>query len=193
MLKVAKSYNASFGAIKLSKDLKAQLPIWYHLNASKRLRRLDNTLLSKCLRQHHNIIHVADIMLLSQHDFIPMNGESDDTQCNCTSCALATASGCRHPLKCIDAARRILYALDYKWDPYADSPNDGLSLTQHRKDSNAEALDNDGEVVFNPSVTERGGIAETFRLFVKSTNLANPPAVRKKHGIQVTREMITMY
>jgi len=33
MLKVAKKYNVSFAPIKLSKQLKKQLPAWYHLGA----------------------------------------------------------------------------------------------------------------------------------------------------------------
>ncbi|KAH9830055.1 uncharacterized protein C8Q71DRAFT_691735, partial [Rhodofomes roseus] len=167
MLRTAKKHNASFAAIKLDKSLKDQLPVWYHISASKHLRRLDNTTISKCLRMTHGATTVADITRIARHDTpIVMNDNSNDISCTCIDCASERRLGCQDPLKCKDAARRLIRLLEQKWNPTIDSPNDGLTLTKKRLDINAKAIESGDAVTFNPSVTERGGLTEAFRVFV---------------------------
>ncbi|KAH9840141.1 uncharacterized protein C8Q71DRAFT_687658, partial [Rhodofomes roseus] len=168
MLRTAKKYKASFAAVKLDKELKGQLPIWYHISATKQLRRLDNTRLSKCLRTVHGVITVADIVQAAHHEaVIEMNNDGADADCTCEQCNGDRAKGCTDPIKCRDAASRLLRNVQLKWDPSTSSPNDGLTLTRNRKKANAKAHDEKGvEATFDPSITERGGIAEAFRIFV---------------------------
>ncbi|KAH9831843.1 uncharacterized protein C8Q71DRAFT_688833, partial [Rhodofomes roseus] len=167
MLRTAKKYNASFAAIKLDKNLKGQLPIWYHISATKHLRRLDNTSLSKCLRATHGVITVIDLIQAARHEeIIAVHGEDTDAICICEQCVEDRSMGCADPIKCRDAAGRILRNVQGKWDPEEPSPNDGLTLTKRRKEANVKALDSKGAAVtFDPSVTERGGIAEAIRVF----------------------------
>ncbi|KAH9841870.1 uncharacterized protein C8Q71DRAFT_700393, partial [Rhodofomes roseus] len=165
LLKTAKKHKASFGAINLSNELKTKLPVWYHISATKQLRRLDNTTLSKCLRHNHRVLLVSDIMSLARHDFVPVLS-SDSSVCSCVPCKEAEAKGCHNPLNCVEAARRLLTSLNDKWNPTIDHTPDGLTLTQHRHETNSAAFKKkDGEAIFNPSVTERGGISEVFRVF----------------------------
>ncbi|KAH9832282.1 uncharacterized protein C8Q71DRAFT_679175, partial [Rhodofomes roseus] len=165
MMKVAKSHNTSLNAIKLSDELKSTLPIWYHISASKRLRRLDNTSLSKCLRNIHIIKSVADIVNMAKHTHLITGLSDDSSQCSCPKCSDAYKKGCKHPLSCCEAAGRLLHSLDPKWMPGTNPANDGLTLTTKRRDDNQKALDEKGDVTFDPSLTERGGISETFRVF----------------------------
>ncbi|TFY54492.1 hypothetical protein EVJ58_g8829 [Rhodofomes roseus] len=192
MLKTAKKHQTSFGAIKLSTELKGKLPIWYHISASPLLRRLDNTSLSKCLRKNHGVIYTADVMMLARHDFIPTPLPSDTLECTCDSCQTAVNNGCRNPLSCVEAARRLLTSLSDKWNPQAIPIPDGLTLTQRRDESNCAAFKTkDGEAIFNPSITEHGGVSEVFRVFMTDNNLANPPNLRPRRG--VTFQRIAVY
>ncbi|KAH9832068.1 uncharacterized protein C8Q71DRAFT_695173, partial [Rhodofomes roseus] len=190
MLKTAKKHKANFAAIKLEKSLKEQLPMWYHISATKQLRRLDNTILSKCLRKVHNVTTVADIAQAARHDApIEAEGTGTRTVCQCDQCTADRSLGCKDPIRCRIAAGRLLGDIGLKWNPSDPSPNDRLTLTKSRKEANTKALDKNGEyVTFDPSVTERGGIAEAFRVFVDEDNIDNPPAIRARRGIVVESE-----
>ncbi|KAH9829972.1 uncharacterized protein C8Q71DRAFT_681820, partial [Rhodofomes roseus] len=194
MLKTAKKYKASFAAIKLDRHLKEQLPIWYHISATKELRRLDNTSLSKCLRRVHNVKTVADIARATRHDALIQTNEGEaDEKCPCDQCEMDRQMGCKDPLRCRDAAGRLLNRLEQKWNPAERSPNDGLTLTTKKLKENMEALDKDKAATFNPSVTERGGLSEAFRVFVDNENIDNPPAVRPRRGISIEPERVSAY
>ncbi|KAH9830777.1 uncharacterized protein C8Q71DRAFT_716273, partial [Rhodofomes roseus] len=194
MLKTAKKYNASFAAIKLDRALKNQLPAWYHISASKQLRRLDNTALSKCLRLTHHVVTVADIARTARHDApIATNTDGSEPSCTCAGCENDKRSGCKDPLKCKDAAGRILLLLEHKWNPMMDSPADGLTLTKKRLEANTKAVEKGDAVTFNPSVTEHGGITEAFRVFVDKENITNPPAVRPRRGLTIAADACKAY
>ncbi|KAH9831667.1 uncharacterized protein C8Q71DRAFT_715041, partial [Rhodofomes roseus] len=194
MLTSAKKYNASFAAIKLDKGLKEQLPVWYHISTKKQLRRLDNTKLSKCLRLNHHTVTVADLVQASRHDtLIETNPDDENDVCVCDRCDEDRRRGCEDPLKCREAAGRLLLNIDDKWNPTARSPNDNLTLTKRRKESNTQAAETKGAVTFNPSVTERGGIKEALRVFVDEENILNPPAIRPRKGIIVEEENCKAY
>ncbi|KAH9840693.1 uncharacterized protein C8Q71DRAFT_675458, partial [Rhodofomes roseus] len=163
-------------------ELKNKLPAWYHISATKRLRRLDNTNLSKCLRRNHGVTYVSDIMVLARHDFIPVL-PPDTPVCSCTTCKDAEEKGCQNTLNCVEAARRLLTSLTDKWNPTVNPVPDGLTLTPRRHDNNSAAFKKkDGEAVFNPSVTERGGISEIFRVFMDDNSLETTPNMRQRQG-----------
>ncbi|EPS93003.1 hypothetical protein FOMPIDRAFT_1091276, partial [Fomitopsis schrenkii] len=170
MLSTAKKYHVSFAAIKLDKELKSQLPLWYHLGATKKLRLLNNTRVSDCLRTNHAANIVADIMRIarrdcyireraSRNDYIPEN-------CECEECTNDRRMGCRHPRKCCQEAEKALAEVKPKWHPDTRSPQDGMSLTRKRQDTNTVALAEGGTLTFDPSLTTRGELSDAFRVFV---------------------------
>ncbi|KAH9837260.1 uncharacterized protein C8Q71DRAFT_707100, partial [Rhodofomes roseus] len=198
MLTTAKKHNVSFAAIKLSASLKEELPVWYHLGATKKLRQLNNTKVSDCLRDNHDVRLVADLMPLAKrecysiaravsNDFVP-------TDCACPNCETDSGRGCKHPMNCCKAAAYLLAQVHPKWHPDIESPKDGLTLTRRRKDKNEQALEEaEGDVVFDPSLTSRGHIAEAFRVFVDPRVHDEPPAIRAKRGRIVEDEAVTAY
>ncbi|KAH9833137.1 uncharacterized protein C8Q71DRAFT_689048, partial [Rhodofomes roseus] len=194
MLTTAKRYNASFAAIKLDKGLKGQLPVWYHISVKKQLCQLDNTKLSKCLCLNHRVATVTDLVQASRHEApIEANHDGGIKNCTCNICNEDRRRGCTDPLKCREAARRLLLNIDDKWNPTARSPDDNLTLTRRRKEANVEAKETKGAVTFNPSVTEQGGIKEALRVFIDEENIMNPPAIQLHKGISIREERCKAY
>ncbi|KAH9836137.1 uncharacterized protein C8Q71DRAFT_708925, partial [Rhodofomes roseus] len=192
MIKTAKKHKACFAAIKLSKEVKANLPAWYHISADKQLHRLNNTRLSTCLRETHKVELVADLVMVHQHS--PINqSASQQAECECPKCIDARRRGCRNPEGCREAAGRLLNNLSAKWNPSAEPEADNLTLTKKRKEKNMKAIEEGGQAIFDPSLTLRGGVAEAFRVFTDAPTLNNPPAIRQKVGRTVEQEASTVY
>ncbi|EPT02326.1 hypothetical protein FOMPIDRAFT_1118617, partial [Fomitopsis schrenkii] len=188
---VGRKYNACFAAIKLDTALKVQLPIWYHVGAKCELRKLNNAKISDCLRDNHKVYTVLDLLKLRRHSITAYIPPEND--CDCPNCESERRMGCKHPFTCHEAAERLLSMVRPKWHPDDIAPIDGLTLTKRRKERNTEALKEDKEVTFNPSVTEREGLSKAFRIFVDPTVHDKPPAMRPKRGIQVQEEETTVY
>ncbi|KAH9839014.1 uncharacterized protein C8Q71DRAFT_683262, partial [Rhodofomes roseus] len=197
MIKTAKRYNVSFAAVKLSSAMKNALPIWYHLGAKRRLRLLNNTRVSDCLRERHGVTYVADLLGLAHracfraarllsNDFIP-------SSCECAECRTDASRGCRHPLGCCKAAAHLLEQVRPKWHPEFEPIPDGLTLTSKRIEANAVALESEGETIFDPTLTSRGPVMEAVRVFVDPRVHDEPPAIRARSGRVVNDEEVTAY
>jgi hypothetical protein len=59
---------------------------------------------------------------------------------------------------------------------FPDVPQDGLSLTPNRKARNAIALLTNKDVIFDPSITCKGTLADCFRIFTESDEITLTPA-----------------
>ncbi|EPS93461.1 hypothetical protein FOMPIDRAFT_17746, partial [Fomitopsis schrenkii] len=149
--------------------MKSRLPIWYHLGATRKLRRLNNTHTSDCLRIAHGALIVADIAMMAKrvcyqeakapgNDYLPDN-------CECVECTKDRGNGCNHPWKCCEAAGKALAEVRPKWNPEAEAPHDSLTLTKRRNEMNADAMTDGGTLTFNPSITQRGDLSDAFRVF----------------------------
>ncbi|TFY58490.1 hypothetical protein EVJ58_g6390 [Rhodofomes roseus] len=196
MLNTAKKYNVSFAAIKLDTQIKTALPIWYHLGATKQLRRLNNTKISNCLRDNHGVRYVADLLAPSKRRcYITAREVSNDflPPCSCNECEDDKARGCKSPMRCCRAAENLLAQVRPKWNPQMEPSPDNLSLTKNRRAANTEALKNKGDVLFDPSLTTRGPLQEAFRAFVDPSVHDKPPAIREKRGRIVNEEGVTVY
>ncbi|EPT02406.1 hypothetical protein FOMPIDRAFT_1092838, partial [Fomitopsis schrenkii] len=198
MLKMGKRYNVSFAAIKLSNELKHQLPIWYHLNSTTQLRRLDNTKAGICLRRYHGVRSTLDLVKAAHEQLNPRSNQERPHRahntCRCQICLSKRQDGCKHPETCRAAASRILRRLSEKWHPNTEPPNDDLTLTHHRREKNKTAQEEKkGTLIIDPSVTARGGIAEAFRVFVHPDQQQWPPAIRPPRGLVVAQESTTVY
>ncbi|TFY53337.1 hypothetical protein EVJ58_g9508 [Rhodofomes roseus] len=198
MIRVAKKYSVSFAALKLGTAMKNTLPIWYHLGANKRLRKLNNSKISDCLRDRHGVSYVADLLPLTQRGCLRAAGAlSNDfvpSQCGCKECAADELRGCKHPLACCRAAATLLEQVLPKWHPEMDRTPDGLTLTTKRHEANAKTLEEaEGDMIFDPSLTNRGPIMEAFRVFVDPSVHNEPPAIRARPGRVILEEAITVY
>ncbi|KAG2738108.1 hypothetical protein P692DRAFT_201661577, partial [Suillus brevipes Sb2] len=165
LLKTAKTHNVSFAPIKLSKELKTQLPAWWHLGAAPRTY---NKAKNQCLQKTHSISTIKDLMKTSQRLHRSNDGEqhSNRKNCACSTCKIDRRNGCQNPHKCAQIAQSILQKISPKFDPSTTPVKDNLTLTHRRKEKNQRALTNRrDEIIFDPTVTTKNTLAECFRIF----------------------------
>ena len=140
MLTIGKKYNVSCGAIKLDDRLKEKLPIWYHLSANPRLRRLDNTPQGTCLWDNHDVVTVLDLLKYINKPLRPRSGPSaqhkNHGRCACWACKEDRQNGCINPRKCRRSVTEMLDRLTPQWNPRPSALADDLSLTHRRKEKN---------------------------------------------------------
>lgn len=190
LITTAKKQRVSFAAIKLEKHLMKQLPIWYHLGAETKLKKLNNTPISDCLRRNHKVKTVADTLHAAEHQG---GYNPPENNCECFKCTTDRTNHCKHPHTCHEAAKKLISTIHPKWNPTLETPNDGLTLTRHRKKKNEEAKAKGGQIIFNPSVTERNDLSAGFRAWIDPNMLEQPPALRIPTGQQITEESTTIY
>ena len=59
LLQTAKKHNLSFAPRKLSKALKQQMPVWFHIRVPPKLYHKNKM---KCLRTNHKAIYMRDLI-----------------------------------------------------------------------------------------------------------------------------------
>ncbi|EPS98431.1 hypothetical protein FOMPIDRAFT_58886, partial [Fomitopsis schrenkii] len=169
MIATAKKYGIQLEALRIGKALKKRLPAWYHLGAINKTKNLNNKKTSECMRNNHGVRVVADLVTLTtrDHNTTDWSNASEKTECTCEGCRNDERKGCKNPVRCCEAAKEILDQLPPKWHPDREPQEDGLTLTTKRHGKNREAKENGSAILFNPTVTERGGLTENFRIFTK--------------------------
>src|SRR5258708_13478298 len=103
MLKVARKYHVHLAAIRLSPQLRAQLPAWYHPLAGHRPMA---TVRVRCLLRRHEIKTIADLIIMSDRIRFPSVTQlhHPTPTCACQDCALDRLDGCTNPHLCAEEA-----------------------------------------------------------------------------------------
>ncbi|KAG0707132.1 hypothetical protein DFH29DRAFT_755595, partial [Suillus ampliporus] len=87
-------------------------------------------------------------------------------KCTCHACVENRLAGCKNPNKCAHTAKNILDNLNPIFNPNTSPRKDNLTLTHRRTEKNARMRkQQNGEIIFNPSVTSKSHISESFRIF----------------------------
>lgn len=195
MLRTAEEMGVRLDSLKPGKEMKMNLPAWYHLGANDTVRKIHNGQLGKCLRENHCVQTVADLVKIRSRIHDPKGKKhSNRKNCACPHCREDRRSkNCKHPNKCTSQAGRIINALDQIWHPYYNPNRDDLTLTKRRKEKNLKAHAERTDVTFDPTVTERGDVQEGFRAFTKQPTTRTRPALRQKRGFQVPEEATTVH
>ncbi|KAH9180214.1 hypothetical protein EDB89DRAFT_1840145 [Lactarius sanguifluus] len=178
MLKTAKKYKTNLAALRLSPALRAMLPAWYHPGAAP--CPITNVA-SRCLLRCHEVKTVADLIKLARkirHQNRTAN-HIPSLECVCVDCARDRLRGCRNPHACAMEAMTRTNDISPKYNPNAPDHHDNLSLTPNRKEKNRKAHETKGEVLFDPTITCKGGIAECFRIFTNPERITLTPACRQ--------------
>lgn len=61
---------------------------------------------------------------------------------------------------------------------YQGNGHDNLSLTKRRKDQNRKAIEEEGTITFDPTITSKNDITECFRIFTDPQRSSRYPAQR---------------
>lgn len=180
MLKTAKKFNINLEALRLTPQLRAQLPAWYHIAAN---HRPIVGIPAKCLLNTHRAVTVAHLIRIAQRihepNVNPQSPHSPRAYCYCPDCSNDRKEGCRNPHACATEAQTRLEQILPKFNPLTPGHNRGnLSLTEQRKRRNVIAKTLDGEITFDPSITSKEDLSECFRIFTDPSRISNSPAKR---------------
>ena len=180
MLKTARKYNLNIEALRIAPHLRTQLPAWYHIAAHP---RPITGVAAKCLLRTHQAATVAHLMRISQRvrepNINPQKPHSPQTYCYCPDCSRDRENGCRNPHACATEALTRLEQILPKFNPLSPGHNHGNhSLTRRRKRRNQIAKAINGEILFDPSITNKDDLSECFRIFTDPSRISNRPARR---------------
>ncbi|KAG1797201.1 hypothetical protein EV424DRAFT_1299833, partial [Suillus variegatus] len=162
MLKTAKKHHVSFAPLKISENLKDQLPAWLHMGAPPRTYHKTK---NNCLRQTHQVTSVKHLRNTAERITNQISHQPQAT-CTCTDCINDRLAGCKNPHQCAKTAQHILDSLLPKYNPNTTPKKDHLTLTHRRLEKNAQARTQpQGEILFNPSITIWNSLTDCFRIF----------------------------
>ena len=180
MIKAARNNNTNLAAIRLSPQLRAQLPAWYHL-ASAPCPIVNAA--AKCLIRTHAVTKVADLITMSARlrnpPADPTNPHQNITFCYCPDCSRDRLEGCQTPYACAREAQHRLERIVPRFNPLTPGNTHGdLSLTGNRKQRNRTAREENSAIIFDPSITDKHNLADCFRVFTNPDRISNLPADR---------------
>ncbi|KAG2088265.1 uncharacterized protein F5147DRAFT_587724, partial [Suillus discolor] len=149
------------------------LPIWFHIGASKELKKFNNHLHASCLRDNHNITSVSQLETTMKR-YSPHHRQNKD--CPCEHCLVdRTSYKCNKPFKCVKLAKEIMNCLLLKWHPNNCSPSYALNIAPEQSTEN----DDQGEAnikIFDPIFPSPDTLETGFRAFVKTQPQSTLPA-----------------
>ena len=168
IIKTAKETKLSFAPLRISKQLKLQLPAWFHLGAPPQAY---NKLRDECLKTRHKVGKVKNLRALTKR-LIPSSPHQHHNNCPCDDCKKDRGKGCKHPHKCATIANSLVTGLSQKLNPAVPRQSNNLTLTHHRLEKNKKAdISKGDETTFDPSVTTRTSLADCFRV-----SIPHPPS-----------------
>lgn len=128
MLKMAAKYNIIFDPPALSEELKANLPMWYHISGITTMTSApdrggsrphntnwNNLLEAKCLWTAHTVRTVGDATAIA--GILSNNDHKPRKNCKCGSCKQARENGCQNPNACMARAKKLIDQLPTKFKP----------------------------------------------------------------------------
>ena len=196
MIKTAKKFDTNLEALRLTPHLRTLLPAWYHLASNP--RPITGTA-AKCLLNNHRATTVAHLIRISARtrnpNPNPNRPHQPKTFCYCADCSGDRMEGCRNPNACAQEAQTRLEHILPKFNPLSPGTRHGdLSLTSRRKGRNEVAKANNGEILFDPSLTSKGDLAECFRIFTDPSRISDTPASRiEVQGTRMRLQEVTVY
>jgi hypothetical protein len=126
---------------------------------------------AKCLLRTHKALSVADLVKTSAHMRNPNTVVNPPhyliTFCYCQDCSNDRYNSCQNPHACATEAQNQLEHITPKLNPLSPGNGHGnLSLTRRRKKQNETAKAQNGEILFDPSMTCKMDLTECFWIFI---------------------------
>ncbi|KAJ7351635.1 hypothetical protein DFH08DRAFT_694783 [Mycena albidolilacea] len=114
MLKTARKFKLTFNALALSKNIKEELPIFFHMGGNRDMGRRNNSKCAQCLRDCHSVRSTGDVLATVERNYQRHNRRRN---CACQPCREDRLRGCIAPYLCLEEAIKMLDCLYEKWDP----------------------------------------------------------------------------
>jgi Reverse transcriptase (RNA-dependent DNA polymerase) len=134
LLKTAKNAQLQFAPLKMSLNLKNQLPAWYHIGNVKNIPQNPN---SKCLIETHNTLHIKDLLKVTEqlHNLRYGGIHLPVYSCPCDECETDHENGCENPEMCNGGTPKTRKDRPKIYPPPKPSTRQPLP---HKKKENAE-------------------------------------------------------
>ena len=101
--------------------------------------------------------------------------------CQCRPYKADREQNCINPDACALEAQKRIELIPPKLNPTHPGYHHGnLSLTKRRRDQNVIVRETNGTILFDPTITSKGDLAECFRIFTDPTKISNEPARRQQ-------------
>lgn len=160
LFKTAAEFNVRPEGLAFSRSILREMPMWYHLAADPKLRKMNHGRTAECLKSKHKILLVGEAEDLA--DLAKENGHLETNECECRACMeLENEKGCMHPHSCIARAKTMIGTLPNKWNPRARQPDDNMENTASQEETDTSP----NLVKFNPLLATEGYVADIFRIF----------------------------
>ncbi|KAE9383915.1 hypothetical protein BT96DRAFT_843115, partial [Gymnopus androsaceus JB14] len=159
----AKKYGLRIKGIAFSRNILWTMPIWYHKEANQKIRTMNHTTASICLRSKHGIRTVGDAE--SMANLAQSNDHSPVALCECDECEFIQETyACENPRDCARQAVKLLDTLPPKWDPRCELPED----YQGPPGVNSNRAEN--IIPFDNWITVGGTLGNIFQIFTDKTS-----------------------
>ena len=151
MIKAAQKYNASLSVMRVSTDLRLEMPAFYHPFAKNKYLQ-NNSRVMRCIQDNHKAKTIGDLIRISteaRHD-------------PATVCLheKPNGNGCRRK------ARDLLNRIEYKWNPSRETPQKyDLWHTPRRLKRNKNTDPAVALVLFNPDTRSKHSLLGGIRIF----------------------------
>jgi hypothetical protein len=186
MITTACKYKLKFTALSISQDVKLQMPIWKHPAVRKcDYDRVGHRHAAVCLRLNHNIRSVKYTLtiatcktMVTRKPHVINPSEISRQNCGCPSCQLDRVElGCKHPGKCIDAAKILIDSIHPKSNLTKDNQNlcGHLFLIPEEIEINNQPAQTGEIKTFDPNFT-LNNLEHGFRIFAFGEALNEVPA-----------------
>lgn len=133
MLQTKKKYNVVFDPPAIDKNLRRELPLWYHISGIQNTTNTQNNDTpttrsvnwanlkeATCLRQYHLVVTVGDA--ISAAEPLQSTRHKARRNCICDACKKYCCRGCENPHLCMMKARKIIAALPTRFRPATEGP-----------------------------------------------------------------------
>ncbi|THU99045.1 hypothetical protein K435DRAFT_941360 [Dendrothele bispora CBS 962.96] len=175
ILRTFKKYGVRQEGLAFSRKITRSMPIWYHRHADKKIRKLNHSEASICLKKNHKIFSVGEAS-----DFVIHLGNLNHqpiANCECLPCVTTRVdTQCHNPNRCMNRAKDLLNTLPSKWDPRQQLPED------YEREQGAVG-DYDQWSYFDPTVTTKGELSDSLRTFTHGELCNDLPDTRPYDGL----------
>ncbi|KAK6983932.1 hypothetical protein R3P38DRAFT_3232937 [Favolaschia claudopus] len=146
MVTMAMKFNLKLDALALAKDVKEEVPMFFHVGGKKELTKHNNPKRACCLRDKYGTISVGDMVKIIERNY---NRHGRRKKCVCKADRLI---GCKEPYKCQEEAIKFLSCIHDKWNPQVQLKHTIPQLTPEEKEQNIENLSDGEPVVFDTGI-----------------------------------------
>ncbi|KAF5376091.1 hypothetical protein D9615_007753 [Tricholomella constricta] len=168
---IGKKYGVRAEGIVFPKNILRERVIWYHSEADPKIRRLNSSKASACLKDNHGLMTVGNAEVIAEMLLDPHHQAHNE--CECTGCIhMDEILGCKYPHACATRARDLLNTLPPKWDPRVVPDN----LVENRTPDDEHDEDPDW-IPFQRCLPTVDSLADVFRVFTEGDTTGALPVL----------------